>query len=348
MENAPLIMAIKGDSGPRKVGHTEHRNSVPWWREVADTGRVDDQMIGYARKAFGWTGDVAVSAGPRGALGQIWRVDTGGRSFALKELFTEPKGPIEPELDFVRRATAAGVKVPLAHPDRDGNYLVESGKWLRLYDWVDLRPVDLTPPETPRRLGELFARLHRCAPPMTGAEVHPWYRTVPAQEEWTALLPAAGSFDGLADIPLLSALVTAPKPEELILCHRDLHPENVLEDPTGELVVIDWDNIGPATPAREIAQALFDWYCDPEPDLTSMRAMYKAYVDAGGSGRLTSTADFTMLVAVRLNFLLLQSRIALDPETEPQHREWAEREVEEAQRILPTPRHFTDVLRALR
>jgi hypothetical protein len=55
-------------------------------------------------------------------------------------------------------------------------------------------------------------------------------------------------------------------------------------------------------------------------------------------------ADFSMLVASRLNFVLVQARIALNPESEPRHREWAEREVAETLRITPAPRQLVDVL----
>jgi hypothetical protein len=47
-----------------------------------------------------------------------------------------------------------------------------------------------------------------------------------------------------------------------------------------------------------------------------------------------------MLIAVRLNFLLVQARIALDTGAEPRHREWAEREIDEVLRTLPTPRQL--------
>jgi len=45
-----------------------------------------------------------------------------------------------------------------------------------------------------------------------------------------------------------------------------------------------------------------------------------------------------MLLAHRLNFLLDRARLALDPRTVPRHREWAEREIDELLRIMPTPR----------
>ena len=60
------------------------------------------------------------------------------------------------------------------------------------------------------------------------------------------------------------------------------------------------------------------------------------------------SADFSMLLAHRLNFLLDQARLALDPRTEHRHREWAEREIDELLHIMPTPRQLADVLAVTR
>src|ERR687890_598874 len=107
---------------------------------------MGEALVAHARDAFGLSGDVAVSAGPRGALGQIWRLDVGPARYALKEIFDEPPSEalIEAELAFARRAIEAGVRLPSSHPDREGRYLLTApgGTWLRLYDWVDLRPIE--------------------------------------------------------------------------------------------------------------------------------------------------------------------------------------------------------------
>jgi Ser/Thr protein kinase RdoA (MazF antagonist) len=320
---------------------------------------VITELVAHVREAFGWTEDVRVCAGPRGALGQIWRLDVGPKRYALKEIFAEPPSEalIEAELAFARRAAEAGVRLPAGHPDRTGRHLLTApgGTWLRLYDWLDLRPVELTAEATPRELGVLLARLHRCAPEGPATEVgggppHPWYDHVPGAHEWARAAASGAAWAGrlahrLATLPELCAAVAPADPAALIVCHRDLHPENVLADSTGALVVVDWDDLGPAAPGRELARALFDWFCDSSAaDLDAVRGMYEAYVGEGGPGRITELADFSMLLASRLNFLLGQTAVAIDPRAEPRHREWAESEIEEALQILPTPRQLADVL----
>ena len=109
--------------------------------------------MAHARAAFGWDGEIEVSAGPRGALGQIWRLEIGPVRYALKQIFAEPptEASIQAELAFARRADEAGVRVPASHPDREGRYLITApgGTWLRCYDWVDLRPVAPPAADTP-------------------------------------------------------------------------------------------------------------------------------------------------------------------------------------------------------
>jgi Ser/Thr protein kinase RdoA (MazF antagonist) len=334
-----------------------------------------DDLLAYARTAYGLDADAPASltAAARGALGQIWRLEVGPDVYALKESFAFEDGELTPEVvalevSIARRAAAAGVRTPALHPDRAGRHLLPhpaGAGWLRLYDWVDLRPVDPAAQGTPPLLGELFARLHRCAPPAdrepAGGAPDPWFERPPPDTAWPPIVAAARAAgagwaarlaERVAGMPALHAFVgPAPVPADpaaLLLCHRDLHPENVFAGADGALVVVDWDNLGPAEPQRELAARLLDWFFDDGvADLDAMRRTYAAYLAAGGPARITGPADFTMLVATRLNFLLVQVEAALDPGTEPRHRDWAEREIDEALRIQPDPRHLAAALSAL-
>ncbi|MFB9543666.1 phosphotransferase enzyme family protein [Micromonospora sagamiensis] len=319
---------------------------------------MTEELVAAARRAYGWSARAVATRGPRGALGQIWRVDDGPTRYALKEIFAAPPTAeqVAVELTYTRRAAEAGVRLPASLPDREGRHVVPTpgGTWLRLYDWVDVRPLDLTAQSTPHAVGVLLARLHRCAPATAveagGAPPDAWYHQVPTAHAWDRV-PAVGTAwaarlaDRLASLPDLTREVTRVVSGRLVVCHRDLHPGNVLAEPTGDLVVVDWDSLGPAAPERELARALFDWCCDgPDADFAGMRRMYEAYLRHGGPGRIVAPADFSMLVASRLNFLLRQLHVAVDPATEGRHREWAEQEIDEALRILPTPEHLAAVL----
>ncbi|MEW9552789.1 phosphotransferase enzyme family protein [Nonomuraea sp. NPDC050783] len=218
---------------------------------------MDEDLVAFLREAFGWHGEIAAAPGPRGALGRIWRLETGGARYALKEIFAEPPSGavIEAELAFSRLAARAGVRMPASYADRDGRHLLTApdGTWLRLYEWMDLRPAQLAAPATPGEVGALLARLHRCAPttaeePGGGPPDH-WYDRVPPVADWPEP-PAAGPpwtgrlAEVLAALPELCAPLGPADPATLVLCHRDLHPENVLAaillDPAAEPRHREW------------------------------------------------------------------------------------------------------------
>ena len=163
-----------------------------------------------------------------------------------------------------------------------------------------------------------------------------------AARPWASRLATA--VDGL---DALHALLSPSDPAGTRVCHRDLHPGNVLADTAGELVVVDWDDVGPAEPARELTRTLVACFHDGDPDLESMRRAHRSYLDAGGPARLRSTADFTMMIAGHLNFLNRQVRVALDPTALPRDRNWAELEIDEGLRTLPTPELTAAILEAL-
>ena len=325
---------------------------------------IEPDLVAATRAAFDLGAeDVSITPGARGAQGQVWRLAAGGRVYALKQVFAgaaPARSEVEREVGFAERAAAAGVGLPASHRDRNGECIVAltDGGWLRLYDWVELRSADLA--AAAEALGVLLACLHRCALPadLEPADAPPdrWYEVPPDQEEWGPLVSAATAaglswatrLAAVADgLPALHCLLSPVDPAKLQLCHRDLHPGNVLADEAGRLVVVDWDDVGPAEPAQELARTLVACYHDGQPDLKSMRGAYRSYAEAGGPARLRSAADFTMLIVTQLNFLRRQVRVALDPTASARDREWAELEIDESLRIMPTPELLATVLDAL-
>jgi Ser/Thr protein kinase RdoA (MazF antagonist) len=324
--------------------------------------RADD-LIDYVCATFELdrAAPARLTPGRRGALGQISRLEVGSRLYAVKELFANeaPSAAlVAAEVEFTALAATVGVRVAANYPAIDGRYVVPmlgGSGWLRLNEWLDAGPPHLGDDGLPARLGTLLGRLHTCAPSSdrepSGAPPDEWFDVPPAAYEWRPLVDAALTADAAwapelaARLPHIEAITALAAPADtaaMITCHRDLHPDNVLviDDGTvdaGQLAVIDWDNLGPADPSRELVRVLLDWFFDNETlDTRAVRDMLVAYHATGAPGRIAHDAC-GLAISSRLNFLHRQVHIALDVAAEERHRDWAVREIDEALRILPTP-----------
>lgn len=303
-----------------------------------------------------------LAPGGRGALGEIWRLHLDGApDLAVKLVTTEvAESVVALEVSHTETLARHGIRVPAAILNRHGHYTSQAptGR-LRLYEWIDGSHPDGSDPFTPPRLGALLGAMHAHARPVTheldGRNLSSWYHHPPQFSLLAARIAAAEEADPSwagrlsAMLPTLQDLTDITKPPtSMLLCHRDLHPDNVLSTSDGQFAVLDWDNLGPADPSQELASVLLHWFADRTGAQHHLiKPFLEAYHAAGGPGRLTGIGDFAMHLSTSLNFLALQLEKAADPSTGPDDLRRAAAEIEESLRFMPTHQVLADISREL-
>jgi len=245
------------------------------------------------------TGQMVPAA--RGELGRIWRLPTAGGDLAVKDLFHPPtEAEAMADVAFQLLAREHGVVLPEPVVRTDGHVLtvLDGGPTVRAYAWVDLVPISTRPIDA---VGDVLATLHRIAAP-TDDSPSSWFTDPVGEPAWRELAARAES----AGSPFASALLAAlphlieldatlpvrPR-DDARRCHLDLDDSNLAYDRQGRLVVLDWENSGPAAPVHELAMIAAEYGLDEGPQLVH------AYHAAGGSAMIIDVEDFAMAVAVQ-------------------------------------------------
>ena len=264
----------------------------------------------------------------RGELGRVWRLPTVGRVVAVKELFVPPtEDEAVADVDFQLGARRAGVLLPLPVRRTDGRVLavLPSGVTVRVYEWMDLRPLE-DPAHPDERVGAALARLHVMSRPTTEPR-HSWFVDAVGEPAWAALQAAvdaarapfaAGLARFLPELVRLEELLPCPIRGDERRCHLDLDDSNLAWDDQGRLVILDWENSGPASPVSELAMVAAEYGPDRALRLCD------SYRDAGGPAVLSMPADFATAVAVQGHLIEFYARrwlTAADPEDRPRS-EW--------------------------
>jgi Ser/Thr protein kinase RdoA (MazF antagonist) len=293
------------------------------------SGAIDAQAVA---EHFDLGGSPALLGEPdRGELGEVWRLRTTAGQWAVKRCFARQlELDAEQTTGFQSAAIGNGVFAPAPVRARDGRLLADVGTFqLRVYDWVDLAPLDLGLDVT--AIGTAVARIHTTAWDGAIADTEPWFSEPITAMEWDLTLEALSC----ADAPftqalaahrdeLIDAATLVSEPQALQPCNRDLFAENVRACADGRLCVIDWDNAGLAEPGRELAMVLWEF---GRSDAGRAAGLYEAYRRVGGPGRIDSPASFSMMISVASRLLHRSCQLWLDP-AGPDERDRRAREVE--------------------
>lgn len=266
-----------------------------------------------------------MSPAARGELGRVWRLPTAGGVVAVKELFVPPtEEAAAADVAFQLSARRAGVLLPLPVRRPDGRVLaaLASGVTVRVYEWVDLRPredgaqrdststMDTASPGPDEQLGMVLARLHLMSEPTTDPP-DPWFVEPVGEPAWSALLDtvdsarapfAAGLRRLLPELLTLEEVLPVPVRGDERRCHLDLDDSNLGRDDQGRLVVLDWENSGPASPVSELAMVVADHGSERAARLCG------GYRDAGGPAVIRTPSDFATAIAVQGHLIEFYAR----------------------------------------
>ncbi|WP_188188103.1 phosphotransferase [Nonomuraea sp. SYSU D8015] len=305
-----------------------------------------NEVPGEAMRAVARAYGLGEPAGPagyaaRGELGRIWRLDTQRGTWAVKELLVpQEEHDAREDAGFQLAARDAGVRLPRPVMTVDGDVLLD-GRW-RVYEWVDLAAGEVV---MGAELGAVTAELHQVGHPAWGPAT-PWFSEPVGKAGWEALAAAGGEWAAaleraLPELAALDDLVSPPGPDSLTTCHRDVNVENVRRASDGGVVVLDWENAGPARPAWELAKILVDL------SLEGAVAAYRAYRAAGGPAAVAEPADFSMAIAEQGHLLEFYVRRALSPEESGENRSRARDRVKAMLSRPLTPARIETLLNVL-
>jgi Ser/Thr protein kinase RdoA (MazF antagonist) len=276
--------------------------------------------------------DLGVATAPpayiaRGELGRVSRLATTTGRWAVKEveLFVPSVAEADANVVVQESMLDAGVQLPRPRRTVDGHALHDN---VRVYEWLDMTAVDPSDTDVDEQVAVALASVHLHAPP-TREWPDPWYRHAPSRGQWTELIiQARGSWWAPRIAGLLPELTDLREPEHVPahICHLDVCPENVFLR-GGRLVIIDWENAGPAATVQDLGSSLWDF---GRGEVGRTRAFVDAYRHAGGPLERLTASVFDTARVVQANLIDFFARRTLDPATTPEGRTRADRRLRES------------------
>ena len=240
---------------------------------------IDDwpQAERAAREALGLHADTAAMARARltpipGSLSNFaWHAVTGtAENFVrLARPGSEKLGAsLDAEAEILHQVAAAGLAPAVVRCDPGARLLVTR--------WIDARSdvPGITAPHSLEQVGEAMARLH-------ALHVPAHLRHVRFGEQARLLEAALPASTLRADFTAVAAAVFARLDTErtLVLCHHDIHSQNIIIDAGHRLWLVDWEYAGLGAPIFDLAS----FTCQADLSPTAVHALCSAYLRAGGA-----------------------------------------------------------------
>jgi len=251
----------------------------------------------------------------RGVMGRVWRLETDAGRWAVKALFDwASDAGAETDVALQQAAANAGVLLPPPVRSPAGRVVERIGerRW-RVHQWMDLPPPPVVPVDgaLAASAGALLAALHGLALAPPGG-TSPWFTRQPPQGRWRELharavaagAPWATALEAaMPAVAELGAVAAQAPPEPVLLCHCDLHPDNVRPAREG-LAVLDWDHAGALPPSWELGYVLVAWCVAPDGgvDADGARTLAAAYRERTGTAPDRGLAMFAAAASAWLNF----------------------------------------------
>ncbi len=276
--------------------------------DVDAVARVFD--LGRAREPLAF-----VARGQSNPLG-VWRLQCDGGRFAVKVYAQQPDATA---LLVEVAAFDAGAPLPKPIAASNGAYVapIRIGRYeafVRVSEWVDGDAFEwhTVDPVVSERIGGLMAAVHCVVPPVISLAAPV---AAPTESDWRAwaerarqrALPWAHAVRKA--LPALNAHALLAREArsdiERVLSQRDYHPPNVIAQPDGRLLLIDWDAAGLADANADVAQYAFVWASSEQGAVNeaAVRAFVVGYRAAGGRMCEPAVRDFAPASASLLSWI---------------------------------------------
>jgi thiamine kinase-like enzyme len=209
----------------------------------------------------------------RGLANHAWRVTatTGTRRFVRLASATagEVGADLDAEASVLRQVAAAGLAPGVVRCDPTSRLLVT--EWIEgiCGDDAALERVTVI-----TLVAQALQKLHALTPVPGLREVRFEHQAVRLQ----AALPEAMDAPALEAIApgVFAALGATVRPR--VLCHHDVHAENMVIDPARRLWLVDWEYTGLGDPVFDLASFASQHVLSP----AESRLLHASYVEAGG------------------------------------------------------------------